>query len=224
MICNDRGRGQSSFPSWGKRRKRSIRINPFKAKLNRNKSADVEEVHELLQVYLTPEEVPEAKKLERTTTVLPLDNGNVCVNKFAHYSLVMMSALFILIFLVLLPYWAVVKLVKHKYGVCILIAIVNVTTNIELIYSQNKHNRFGHWPVGWFHQQPQQQQQQRQQHNHQAPSMFMQRKFASPPPQLVLNNEKKDNFFEPIYSDSFVLERSRSLQSLTVLDANKVVT
>lgn len=94
-----------------------MRTNPFKAKVTRNSSskAEVEEVHELLQVYLTPEDIPEAKQMERTS--VPVESGKMCLDKFVYYTLVMLAALFVLLFIVLLPYWAVVKMAKRKYQV-----------------------------------------------------------------------------------------------------------
>src|SRR5699024_8694184 len=112
----DRGRGQSSVPSWG-RRKRAVRTLSSKSKINRNNSTknEEEEVHQMLEVYLSHEDVPESKRLER-----PSQSSNtekICVDKFAYYTLGVLSALFVLLFVVLLPYFAVVKAAKLKYKV-----------------------------------------------------------------------------------------------------------
>lgn len=120
VICNDRGRGQSSFPSWG-RRKRALRASfPSKSRASRGNSTirgEEEEVHELLQVYLSQEDVPEPNRLEGARETATATPGKVCVDKFAYYSLVMLSALFVLLFVVIMPYFAVVKAAKFKYQV-----------------------------------------------------------------------------------------------------------
>ncbi|KAH9388758.1 hypothetical protein TYRP_008103 [Tyrophagus putrescentiae] len=168
VICTDRGRGQSSFPSWG-RRKRAIRAFPPKSKPTKSGNSsklDEEEVHELLQVYLSHEDVPEPTRLERTDEAP--NSGKMCVDKFAYYSL-------------------------------------------------SKHDRFGHWPIGWFHSHQQQPQQ--------VPSFSIQRTFSTSP-NFMGTAEKRSSPFsgEPIYCDPSILERSRSLQSLTVLDSNRIAT
>ena len=122
MICTDRGRGQSSFPSWG-RRKRAIRASKSKFPKNNSSKSEEEEVHELLQVYLSHEDVPESKRLERPSETPNIDK--VCVDKFTYYSLVMLSALFVLLFVVLLLYFTVVKVVKFKYKVNYLIFVIS---------------------------------------------------------------------------------------------------
>lgn len=63
-------------------------------------------------MYLSHEDVPEPTRLERTDETPDL--GKVCIDKFAYYSLVMLSALFVLLFVVILPYFAVVKAAKYQ--------------------------------------------------------------------------------------------------------------
>lgn len=72
-------------------------------------------MHELLQVYLSHEDVPEPTRLERTDEAP--NSGKMCVDKFAYYSLVMFSALFVLFFVVILPYFAVVKAAKYQVNI-----------------------------------------------------------------------------------------------------------
>ncbi|XP_074601745.1 no mechanoreceptor potential A isoform X2 [Brevipalpus obovatus] len=101
VICTDRGRGPGSFPSWG-RRKRSLPasvenetattsyLHSDEAKevtstqVNSTDNDEEEEVHELLRVYLSRDEItsPESKPL------VMADSAQVCVSSSSYYALI----------------------------------------------------------------------------------------------------------------------------------------
>ncbi|RWS17091.1 hypothetical protein B4U79_05993 [Dinothrombium tinctorium] len=106
VICADRGRGHGSFPSWG-RKKRSVNESEAEEvhhteeeqrELNyesvleassKNVTGEEEEVHELLRVYLSREDIPnaesEAQVMEKT---LVTDTPSVCVAQSGYYGLI----------------------------------------------------------------------------------------------------------------------------------------
>ena len=203
VICTDRSRGQGSFPSWG-RRKRAIKSNKSKSQRRNCTKSEEEEVHELLRVYLSPEEVPDPEKVERPN--LLIDSGKVCTDKFVYYTMVLMSAMFVIVFMILLPYCGLVRLMKLKYKVRIRQECWKYFQTSKSL--QNKSSMLNHWDLKWPSQMP---------------TFAMQRSFSPSsyfgtihtPPRLNPINE-------PIYSDPSIMERSRSLQSLTVQDANRI--
>ena len=91
MICNDKGRGPGSFPSWG-RKKRSVTrgFNSTKSSTQKtNSTEDDEEVHELLRVYLSREDIPVSESKAQTGQtssgkVMP----KICVPQTGYYALV----------------------------------------------------------------------------------------------------------------------------------------
>lgn len=120
------GNSVSNYPSWGRRR-RSINktlesildesmIKPNK-KINKNPSKlnEEEEVHELLRVYLSQEDVPESQLLQRPAEPIPLEK--MCLDKGTYYLLFTISILFILLFVITLPYCILVKWLKSRYEV-----------------------------------------------------------------------------------------------------------
>ncbi|XP_054162309.1 uncharacterized protein LOC128960262 [Oppia nitens] len=84
VICNDRGRGSGSFPSWG-RRKRSVNSTK-ESTIKSNFTEEADEVHELLRVYLSREDVPppESKPQINPLTV----SSKICVPHTGYYMLV----------------------------------------------------------------------------------------------------------------------------------------
>ena len=92
MICTDRGRGPGSFPSWG-RKKRSVTKsgNVTKALNNQktNSSEEAEEVHELLRVYLSREDLPSVEsKAQTVNTPVGRMAPKICIAQTGYYALV----------------------------------------------------------------------------------------------------------------------------------------
>ncbi|KAJ6224875.1 hypothetical protein RDWZM_003420 [Blomia tropicalis] len=126
VICSDKSRGSGSLPSWG-RRKRSIsgisqRSRSRDHNLNGTNKAEEEEVHEMLRVYLSHDDVPEAIQLEQHQTENPsqspiMSSQKVCLDKLPYYTLVALSALFILLFIVILPYFVMVRIARSSLKV-----------------------------------------------------------------------------------------------------------
>ncbi|CAG2120484.1 unnamed protein product, partial [Medioppia subpectinata] len=93
VICNDKGRGPGSFPSWG-RRKRAANTAKESTQTKANSTEEAEEVHELLRVYLQREDVPppESKARSAQTPQTPATVGKlspkVCVSQTKYYVLV----------------------------------------------------------------------------------------------------------------------------------------
>lgn len=87
----------------------------------------------MLRVYLSHDDVPEPTSEEVATTSTGSGHGliekeeKVCVDRFSLYSMVTLSTLFILFFVLLLPYFGLIKLVKYKYNVSL--AIYQFTRN-----------------------------------------------------------------------------------------------
>jgi hypothetical protein len=130
VICNDKGRGHGHYPSWGKRRKRQADNNEQEnlpeeqsSRMMAEESIAVaekddppsplvpeEEVHELLRVYMSRDEVPPESKQEQSVSSerkMPLSteqtapsSDRVCVSQSAYYAL--LSAVTVLVTVIVL--------------------------------------------------------------------------------------------------------------------------
>lgn len=67
----------------------------------------------MFRVYLSHEEVPEPEKIERANPEV----SKYCVDKFVYFTMVLMSAFFVIVFILILPYCGLVRLMKLKYKV-----------------------------------------------------------------------------------------------------------
>lgn len=116
VICNDKGRGHGHFPSWGRRRRAAGTDEHEDESLMAAESAAAgqagavqpeEDVHELLRVYMSRDEVPlETKQQQQEQSVssehkMPLAaepqvvTDRVCVSQAAYYAL--LSAVTVLV-------------------------------------------------------------------------------------------------------------------------------
>lgn len=120
------GNSVSNYPSWGRRRRsinktlESLLDEPLvkpNRKINKNQSKmnEEEEVHELLRVYLSQEDVPESQLLQRPSEPIPIEK--MCLDKGTYYLLLTITILFILLFIITLPYCILVKWLKSRYEV-----------------------------------------------------------------------------------------------------------
>ncbi|UXI17912.1 hypothetical protein NH340_JMT03855 [Sarcoptes scabiei] len=124
VICNERaGRGQGTFPSWGRKRRsieNSLMMNDsrqttsptIKSKNNGSTSME-EEVHELLRVYLSHDDVPEQQMLTRKQDVQIIDK--LCVDRGVYYFLLIFTILFMLLFIIILPYCILIRWMNSRY-------------------------------------------------------------------------------------------------------------
>uniref|UniRef100_T1KJA7 ZP domain-containing protein n=1 Tax=Tetranychus urticae TaxID=32264 RepID=T1KJA7_TETUR len=115
VICSDRGRGPGSFPSWGKRRRRRGLPDSDKVNMTTNylqegdevtaendpynaTSDDEEEVHELLQVYLSKADIPSPE----SKPLVMVEPPKICVASSGYYALITVITILVSIIIAML--------------------------------------------------------------------------------------------------------------------------
>ncbi|OTF81834.1 hypothetical protein BLA29_002639, partial [Euroglyphus maynei] len=193
------------FPSWGRKR-RSIsnvtnthkRLKPKKS-LNKNQqqtNQKEEEVHELLRVYLSTEDIPEPEMLQRPSlveqsTIPPsmaaISTNKMCIDKTAYY----------ILFIFTIMFFNNKRIAMENYGVTGWMS--NGWQRMSSLFKKRRHvtsppikptmlnSLYGHHQV--------------------------QRSYQTPSSSFTNNSIYRNNYNGRIPAD---LERSRSLQSLMV--------
>lgn len=129
MICTDRGRGPGTFPSWG-RKKRSLDPKNATKTFNDDESYEVieetltnstndnpeEEVHELLRVYLSRDDIPEEEQQNLgEASSISRNSPKICVAQSGYYTLI--TTLTVLISLITVAAACGVILMFKKSGI-----------------------------------------------------------------------------------------------------------
>ncbi|KAH9420862.1 hypothetical protein DERP_001296 [Dermatophagoides pteronyssinus] len=123
------------FPSWGRKRRSILNITAeqlqkrLKPKKSSNKNSqqqqtnqEEEEVHELLRVYLSQEDIPEPEMLQRPSSMeqptIPspaIATNKMCIDKTAYFILLIFTIMFFVLFIIILPYCMLAKWMKSHY-------------------------------------------------------------------------------------------------------------
>ena len=151
------------FPSWGRKRRSILNITAeqlqkrLKPKKSSNKNSqqqqtnqEEEEVHELLRVYLSQEDIPEPEMLQRPSSMeqptIPspaIATNKMCIDKTAYFILLIFTIMFFVLFIIILPYCMLAKWMKSHYDDEEIVSFIfythyNPKNNIAFLYYSEK--------------------------------------------------------------------------------------